>query len=65
MDCTGTSALRAYDIAPNRSVSSTLGGKLVYVMYVLYSETSDKGHSKRGQTSQQRTSQKYSCIHTL
>ena len=24
-----------------------------------------KGHSERGQTSQQRTSQKYSCIHTL
>ena len=29
---------------------------------VLYSETSDKGQSKRGQTSQQRTSRKYSCI---
>ena len=31
----------------------------------VYSETSDKGHSERGQTSQQRTSRKYSCIHTL
>ena len=33
-------------------------------LYV-YSETSDKGYSERGQTSQQRTSHKYSCIHTL
>ena len=30
-----------------------------------YSETSDKGHSERGQTSQQRTHQLYSSIHTL
>ena len=33
---------------------------------ILYStETSDKGHSERGQTSQERTSRQYSCIHTL
>ncbi len=30
-----------------------------------YSETSDKRHSERGQTSQQRTSQKYSSIYTI
>ena len=30
-----------------------------------YSETSDKGHSERGQIFQQRTNRKYSCIHTL
>ena len=28
----------------------------------MYSETSDKGHSERGQTSQQRTHQMYSSI---
>ena len=32
---------------------------------IIYSETSDKGHSERGQTSQQRTSHKRLCIHTL
>ena len=31
----------------------------------VYSENSDKGHSERGQTSQQRTSQKYSYVYTL
>ena len=31
----------------------------------VYSETSDKGHSERGQTSQQRTRHLYSSIHTL
>ena len=30
-----------------------------------YSETSDKGHSERGQASQQRTHHLYSSIHTL
>ena len=30
-----------------------------------YSETSDKGHSKRGQASNQRTNQMYHCIQTL
>ncbi len=29
-----------------------------------YSETSDKGHSERGQTSEQRTNQKYPSIYT-
>ena len=30
-----------------------------------YSETSDKGHSERGQTSKQRINQMYCCIQTL
>ena len=30
-----------------------------------YSKTSNKGHSERGQTSQQRTRHLYSSIHTL
>ena len=31
----------------------------------IYSETSDNGHSERGQTSQQRTHHLYSSIHNL
>ena len=38
---------------------------LVTLKVCMYSETSDKGHSERGQTSQQRTCQKYLRIHTL
>ena len=36
--------------------------RMCYVCVYVYSETSNKGHSERGQTSQQRTSRKYSCI---
>ena len=35
------------------------------ILMCMYSETSDKGHSERGQTSQQRTHHLYSSIHTL
>ena len=34
-------------------------------MWTNYSETSDKGHSERGQTSEQRTNQMYRYIQTL
>ena len=37
-------------------------GLVLCMSALLYSETSDKGHSEKGQTSQQRASQKYSCI---